>query len=109
MEEVIDTEYGYAPPDRDPEAIRAFLDDLCLVGEIQEGGDGSWAVIGEMVPSSDERFPDGVDLSESWSDFKHDLAVLKEAGISTMYGANQPPGVDVDQWIISLNASTINV
>ena len=99
MQEVADT-----PAVIDPEAIRDYLSDLCLVGDIEQGGDDTWAIIGRNQLRPDDH----VDLIASWSDFKHDLAILKEAGIKTVYNGNQPPDPKLDEWIISLQAETIN-
>lgn len=92
------------------DAERSFLEDLCLVGEI-EGPDvnGNWAVVGEAVMKETDRLAfEQIDLKETWADFKHDLAILKEAGVKTVYDSNKAPDPDDDYWVITLAAHTIN-
>ena len=88
---------------------KAYLDDLAFVGEVTsgvgEGGNIEWAVVCKNHMRDDGE----VNLRESWDDFKHDLAILKEADIKTIYDGNKCPNLGEEEWIIAINPSTIRI
>jgi hypothetical protein len=62
-------------------------------------------IIGKNVLRSDND----VDLRALWYDFKHDLDILHEAGIKTIYDGNKAPEIGEEDWNIQINPSTIRV